>query len=62
MQIMQDSMNLVNREAIAVFARTSRSGKRETQLNANAFSCHLRISAVNNKCLNAFVYEISQYS
>ena len=45
MQTMQDSMNLVYREAIAVFARTSRSGKRETQLNANAFSCYLRISA-----------------
>jgi hypothetical protein len=39
-------MNLAYREAIAVFARASRSGKRKTQLNADALSCHLRKSAV----------------
>jgi hypothetical protein len=43
--MLKKSINFVYREAIAVFARTSRSGKRKTQLNAIAFSCHLRISA-----------------
>jgi hypothetical protein len=39
------SFNFVYREAIAVFARTGRSGKRKIKLNANALSLHLRISA-----------------
>jgi hypothetical protein len=41
----EKSFNFVYREAIAVFARTGPSGKRIIKLNANAFSCHLRISA-----------------
>jgi hypothetical protein len=35
------------REAIAVFSRASRSAKSFMQLNANAFNCSLRESAVN---------------
>ena len=42
---LQDNAMLDFREAIAVFARAGRSGKRKTQRNAIAFSCHLRISA-----------------
>ena len=41
----KDIYNNLYREAIDVFARASRSGKRLTQLNETAFSCRLRESA-----------------
>jgi hypothetical protein len=44
MQTLQERYKEVYREAIAVFTRTGRSGKRNKQLYANAFSCHLRTS------------------
>jgi hypothetical protein len=44
MQTLQERIKEVYREAIAVLARTGRSGKRKTQLNANAFCCHLSVS------------------